>query len=1115
MTPEQVGRAVARLDGVLVGLVLLLAFLVSLFSVHNSDFWLHLATGRFLAAQGLGAVAAEPFSYTANPTWVNHSWLYDLLAYAAFQAVGGPGLIVLKALLLTALAGLMLGVRRRGLSPWIPAACTALAVLAMSPRLLFQPMAVSFLFLGVTFYLLTRREGRAGLDAGRRAPAPSPWLGGPDDRRLWLLPPLFALWVNLDAWFFVGPLAVALYLAGEVIQDALASRGVGRSETPGAWRPLALVLVAGTAACLLNPYGAGALRLPAELSAAAAIAHLRGDPLFGHLFVSPWQDAYFQRDARSLAGAAYYPLVLLGAASFALNTAGWRWGRALTWAGFLALSSYYARAVPFFAVVAGPVAALNLQEWAARRFGTEPRAAGAWKAWSLAGRGASVAAGLALVLLAWPGWLHGAQGPARRVSLVAEPDPAIVEAAGVLRRWRQEGRLPEGARGLNLTPEVANVMAWVAPEAQEKAFFDYRLGAYPPEVAGQYVRLRRAFDPRPVQEQGASGAPVPQVVLDADDLKVLRSHGITHVILFNPEPARLVAPVTAMQLARNRWRLLHQNGHIAIFGLIDPPLEVVSDGFIEQLRAAALPLLPLPVKEQWWRPTGFEGLEYDPTPLAFGAKAEPLPKVRPPLPDAPRPWTAFLKGRGTHPLACDDAFMSVLNFNNTIDRWHYERFIVPWAGAAPVGKLGLGALPADCLGTRLSWAMGLCLQALTDQPPLPARGPLAPALLAVRSARKAILENPEDPQSYMTLAEGYKTLLWKTDEGAWARRLPPLGQLRQAQIAAALHRALTLDPDLEAAHVSLFEFYNLLSFKDLAVKELGEVLRLRRKAGPRLGEAEKAYDDRLKKLEQKVKEEERLLTHTRNDYAVKAASLKVLQKAHLARSLGLAETALEVLLGSDSSEFQEQGIVLEMELLLLTGRTDDLRRMIAPEDEDERAKMASLLRALGGVVYETYRMRLAAAEGDYEEADHFCEEAGGRMLTDPGALVALRQSPFELFGADRNALDGLGFRELAALDVSKFLLYHMPDTGPPLVYPRARRRQMAMEMPGLLSYPLQQQANFEALRGLLAIEAGDREAARRHFREALFRGSEQRKVTMDFGGLPAAARYLELIESND
>jgi len=172
LSPEELARAVARLDRMLVVLVLLFTFLVALFPVRNSDFWLHLATARDWL-QGKMALGEDPYTYTGSGAWVNHSWLYEVLVYAFYQWLGGPAVIVVKAVLLTALTGLMLSIRRRGQSVWIPGVCTALAILVMSPAFLLQPMVVSLVLLGVTVALLLRRELReapashSGAVAGR------------------------------------------------------------------------------------------------------------------------------------------------------------------------------------------------------------------------------------------------------------------------------------------------------------------------------------------------------------------------------------------------------------------------------------------------------------------------------------------------------------------------------------------------------------------------------------------------------------------------------------------------------------------------------------------------------------------------------------------------------------------------------------------------------------------------------------------------------------------------------------------------------------------------------------------------------------------------------------
>src|SRR5258708_7262405 len=57
-------RAVRRrnFDFFLAGLLLAFAFLLASFAIQNSLFWLHLATGRFLA-NGLGNLGVDPFLF--------------------------------------------------------------------------------------------------------------------------------------------------------------------------------------------------------------------------------------------------------------------------------------------------------------------------------------------------------------------------------------------------------------------------------------------------------------------------------------------------------------------------------------------------------------------------------------------------------------------------------------------------------------------------------------------------------------------------------------------------------------------------------------------------------------------------------------------------------------------------------------------------------------------------------------------------------------------------------------------------------------------------------------------------------------------------------------------
>src|SRR5262249_1052868 len=153
--------------------------------------------------------------------------------------------------------------RRESPGPfWISAACVLLAVLAMSPRLLLQPACLSLLLLAVCLSLLC---------AGGRALA--------------VLPAVFALWVNLDSWFLLGPLLVRLFWLGELLG-------------PSASRPrLPFVLLACGIACLVSPHHVHALALPDELSFAVWGSELRQDVRFAPLFASPWPSGGFNLSA--------------------------------------------------------------------------------------------------------------------------------------------------------------------------------------------------------------------------------------------------------------------------------------------------------------------------------------------------------------------------------------------------------------------------------------------------------------------------------------------------------------------------------------------------------------------------------------------------------------------------------------------------------------------------------------------------------------------------------------------------------------------------------------------------------------------------------------------------
>lgn len=529
-------------DFVLVGLVLVFTFLASSFAVRNSDFWLHLAGGRLLA-EGRYQFGVDPFAFTTeNHYWANQSWLFDVLVFLLYNHFGGTILVVLKALLISLLAIVLMRVRRplSGMS-W-PAACTLLAVLAMSPQLLLQSTCLSYVFVGLTLWLLVRpRELSATLRQQLRHDAPV------------LL--LFVLWVNMDSWFLLGPLLVGLFWLGERL---FPNRSVGDAilYTPG-W-----LWGASLAVCFLNPHHAHAFTLPVELMPLPDA--LRHDVRFEPLHSTPWRMIRYYHPLAGVnwASCAYLVLLAVGALSFPLNTrnvVGWR---LLVWLTFGGLSAWVSRTIPFFVIVAAPITALNLQD-ALSRFKTGSERVEAPSARSRLGRllrgtphFSLVLSSMALIILAWPGWLQGFQNAGRHVAWTVQPDSSLRRSAERLHIWHQQGKLSVG-RGFLAHPDLVHYCAWFCPE--EKGFLDRRLQLFG-SVADTYEEICRALN---------LGLATPGSRPRDSWRSNLRDWGITHLVLYDPSLPRLFPSLQQLATEKSDWTLLEVEGQALLVGWRD------------------------------------------------------------------------------------------------------------------------------------------------------------------------------------------------------------------------------------------------------------------------------------------------------------------------------------------------------------------------------------------------------------------------------------------------------------------------------------------------------------------------------------------------------------------
>jgi hypothetical protein len=1031
-------------------LLLALAFFLGSAPIRNSDVWLHLATGHALVA-GSWRFGPDPFSYAGGETWVVHSWLFDLLSYEMFAGLGGAGLAAARGLLTAALAFVLVRLGTRGPGLGLATACAALAVLAVAARLPFQPVCVSYLFLALTLLLL-QRAARL-----RTAEPAAGWL-----RAYGPLLLLFILWVNLDNWFLLGPATVALYLLGQAL-------GGRRRATDLAG--LALLLPAGLAACLVNPWHLRAFIPPSDVGLSGAAAVLRHDPGFAVLFASPFQWEYLTSGlALTPVGVAFYLLAVLSLVSFALGRQGLRSWRLTTWLGFFVLAAWNARSVPFFAVVAGPILALNLHDFFQRRRALAPESA--WRPRALAGRQAALLALVALVVVAWPGWLQGP--PYERRSWALVQDPSVQRVAEEVARWRRDGHLAPGSRGFTFSIEAANSFAWFCPT--EPGWLDASLQA-PAEAAADFVAVRRALLGQPGK------AP------DADWRARLRSRHVDHLILYDNDHERLLAVYQRLLQSPAEWPLLLIDGHTLVFGWRDPE----KGG------------------------NAFAGLRFDPGRLAYHPPEDKRAPSEGPGPEARPPewWDAFVTPRRPPSPDRDEAALHLIHFS-LYEQPYRQHGLAVWvnglaaasAGTGAAGTLGAGlwqAMDAGFLHVALAGAR----QGPDGQPfPLDATGlrvvdnhlfqgddgPPALLLLGIRAARRAIRDSPHDPHAYLVLGELYLRLAHNTRDRLWQLQFPYLARLREVQAATALHQALRLQPDLIQAHASLVSLYHARGYKDLALDHLRDVLRLSRQRGPLAGEDAEQTAQRLDGIVQRVRRLQQEVGSLRDMHDVSAANMKVQQRAQHALERGLPGVALDTLLAQSdiAAATGKAGTQMELELLLIAGRLQDVRDWLVPPYKD----------LLGGDNYHWIRALCAAGSGDYVQADEdlVASVATDAPSPDKASVPTGRAGMAMMIGQAilERRLDNESITRNMYAPVSMVDFHH-----------RLTRLVLA----------LRQEANTTVLRGLLALESGQTARAAEHFRAALAVWKSDAAAAdgggLDFGGRQAAQYLLELLSAKE
>jgi len=150
----------------------------------QSDTLFHIKTGEWIIVNGK-IPHADIFSWTIpNSHWIAHEWLWELLAYLFYYKLGNWGTFLLSSVGVIMYAIFLWEILKRRCSIPVSAVILILALISLSPFWCARPHVIAYGLFALTMYILfTAKE--------------SP-------RRLWLLPIITAIWVNMHGSVIPG-----------------------------------------------------------------------------------------------------------------------------------------------------------------------------------------------------------------------------------------------------------------------------------------------------------------------------------------------------------------------------------------------------------------------------------------------------------------------------------------------------------------------------------------------------------------------------------------------------------------------------------------------------------------------------------------------------------------------------------------------------------------------------------------------------------------------------------------------------------------------------------------------------------------------------------------------
>ena len=218
----------------------------------------HIRTGQQILAS-YAVPRVDSFSSTmGGKPWFAWEWLYDVIVGELERWAGLNGVVWFTAVVIAGVfASTFRLLLRRGTNVFVALVLLLLAASASMIHFLARPHVLSWLLTLAWFWILDSSE----TDCMQTDPAgPSATRSTATGRRLWLLPLLMLVWVNVHGGFLIGFVLLAIYWLSAIwhavwLKENKFPEFLAKLRCRAQARSLAAVGLAAGVASLVNPYG--------------------------------------------------------------------------------------------------------------------------------------------------------------------------------------------------------------------------------------------------------------------------------------------------------------------------------------------------------------------------------------------------------------------------------------------------------------------------------------------------------------------------------------------------------------------------------------------------------------------------------------------------------------------------------------------------------------------------------------------------------------------------------------------------------------------------------------------------------------------------------------------